>query len=182
LGCGRWTPNWPPQKSPTPRTKKTSNFKVQTSKFKLQGTANGLDLRPGLGDGSPMNGMAIATEVSEHPPGGEGAARDLASYWINRCDDFMERQRKNIIERDPSPQALAEHLETLKFMIRVTLSLQALLADPDFPVRHLAAKVAGKLLQLEESLKLLQNPVTDAQADAILQAAYRDGPGTGRTA
>jgi hypothetical protein len=94
----------------------------------------------------------------------------------------MDRQRKNAIELEPSPEAFAEHLEALKFMIRVSLLLQALLADPDFPARHLAPQVAGKLLQLQESLKLLQNPMTDAEADAILQAAFPNGPGTGKPA
>jgi len=94
----------------------------------------------------------------------------------------MDRQRKNVIEREPSPQALAEHLEALKFMIRVTLFLQALLADPDFPARQVAPQVAGKLLQLQESLRMLQNPMTDGEAEAILQTAFPDGPGIGSPA
>ncbi len=125
-----------------------------------------------------MSGGAIPIRTSGSRPVGESGASDLVGYWLSRSDDFMDAQRKNFIEGDPSPQALAEHLEALKFMIRVTLSLQALLADPDLPVRHLPAKVAGKLLQLQQSLKLLQNPMTDAEADAILQAAFPDGPGT----
>ena len=121
---------------------------------------------------------AIPFEISRPRAASEGAGRDLVKYWLNRCDDFMDQQRKNVIERDPSPQALAEHVEALKFMIRVTLFLQALLADPDFPARQFAPQVAGKLLQLQESLKMLQDSMTDAEADAILQSAFPDGPGT----
>ena len=129
-----------------------------------------------------MNGAAIPLGISQPRAASERAARDLVSYWLNRCDDFMDRQRENVIEREPSPQALAEHVEALKFMIRVTLFLQALLADPDSPARRFAPQVAGKLPQLQESLKLLQNPMSDAEADAILQAAFPDGPGTGSSA
>src|SRR6266571_4843348 len=119
-----------------------------------------------------MNGAAIPLGISPLRAASEGAARDLVRYWVDRCDDFMDQQRKNIIEGEALPQALAEHLEALKFMIRVTLSLQALLADPDFPARHFAPQVAGKLLQLQESLKVLQNPMSDSEADAILLAAF----------
>ncbi|MEY2428094.1 MAG: hypothetical protein QOJ40_979 [Verrucomicrobiota bacterium] len=121
---------------------------------------------------------AIPLEVSQPRAASERAGHDLLGYWLNRCDDFMDRQRKNIIEREPSPQVLAEHIEALKFMIRVTLFFQALFADPDFSARQFTPQVAGKLLQLQESLKMLQNPMTNAEADAILQTAFPDGPGT----
>src|SRR5438105_1280436 len=121
---------------------------------------------------------AATLETSQPEAASERAGRDLLSYWVNRCDDFMDRQRKNVIEQEPSPEALAEHVEALKFMIRVTLFLQALLADPDFPARQFAPQVAGKLLQLQESLKMVQNPMTDAEADAVLQTAFPDGPRT----
>src|SRR5438105_1367256 len=129
-----------------------------------------------------MTGAAIPLGISQPRVASERAARDLVSYWLDRCDDFMDQQRKNVIERQALPQAIAEHLEALKFMIRVTLSLQAVLADPDFPARHFAPQVAGKLLQLQESLKLLQNPMSDSEADAILLAAFPDGPATGSSA
>jgi len=138
---------------------------------------NLLDLSINVGHGLAMN-AAIPLDTSQPPAASQRAGRDLVSYWLNRCDDFMDRQRKNVIEREPAPQALAEHLEALKFMIRVTLFLQALLADPDIPARQFAPQVAGKLLQLQESLKMLQNPMTNAEADAILQTAFPDGPRT----
>jgi hypothetical protein len=126
-----------------------------------------------------MNGAAIPLGISQPRAASERAARDLVSCWLDRCDDFMDQQRKNIIERETLPEALSGHLEALKFMIRVTLSLQALLADPDFPARQFTPQVAGKLLQLQESLNVLQNPMSDSEADAILLAAFPNGPGTG---
>ena len=121
-----------------------------------------------------MNGAAIPLGISQPRAASERAARDLVSYWLDRCDAFMDEQRKNVIEREALPQALAEHVEALKFMIRATLSLEALLADPDFAACRFAPQIAGKLLQLQESLKLLQNPMSDSEADAILLAAFPD--------
>ena len=124
--------------------------------------------------------MNVATPLDTSQPraASQSAGRDLVSFWLDRCDDFMDRQRKNVIEREPSSQALAEHLEALKFMIRVTLFLQALVSDPDSSARQFAPQIAGKLLQLQESLKMLQNPMTDTEADAMLQAVFPDGPRT----
>src|SRR5690242_18876934 len=125
-----------------------------------------------------MASAHMTAEVPGRKTVTEKAADDLALYWIRCCDEFMDRQRKEIIEREPSRQELDSHIDALKFMIRATLSVQALCADPDFPVRQLSSRIASKLLQLEESLKMLQNPMTDAEADAVLDQAFPDGSRT----
>jgi hypothetical protein len=126
--------------------------------------------------------MSSATIAIPHSLASERAGHDLLSYWVERCDQFLDRQRKNILERDASPKELADHIDALKFMIRATLCFQVLFADPDFPAQQFGPKIAGKLLQLQESLKLLQNPTIDAEADAILQAAFPNGSRTGSPA
>ncbi|PWU13770.1 MAG: hypothetical protein C5B50_18665 [Verrucomicrobia bacterium] len=121
--------------------------------------------------------MNSATVFLEDPRAraSERAGHELLSYWITRCDQFLDRQRQTILERDASANEIAEHVAALKFMIRVTLALQALLADPDAAAQRFAPALSGKLLQLQESLKLLQNPMTEQQADAVLQSAFPDG-------
>ncbi len=125
---------------------------------------------------------AVTMDLDATSSASQTAGHELLLFWVNRCDDFLDRQRKNILERDVSSQQLHDHIDALKFMIRVTLFLQALFADPDSPSRRFAPEIAGKLLQLQESLKLLQNPMSDAEADAVLQAAFRNGSGTGSAA
>jgi hypothetical protein len=134
-----------------------------------------------LCDGLCVKSATIPFEL-HRLPAREGAGEDLLSFWVGRCDKFMERQRKDVLERDPSPEELADHVGTLKFMIRVTLLLQALFADPDSPAHQSALAISGKLLQLQESLKLLQNPMTDSEADAILETAFPDGRRAGSAA
>ena len=126
--------------------------------------------------------MKAATIQLPHSAASERAGHDLLSYWVKRCDEFLDRQRKTVLERDPSPQEFADHIDALKFMIRVTLFFQALFADPDSPAQQFAPEIASKLLQLQESLKLLQNPMTDAEADAVLQTAFPNGSRTGSPA
>ena len=137
-----------------------------------------LDLADSGGHCLVVNGTAILLEPSHPGLAGEKAGQELVCYWLDRCDDFMDRQRKNLIEREPSPRELAEHIDSLKFMIRVTLSLQALVADPDSPARRFAREMSGKLLQLQASLELFLNPMTDAEADTVLAAAFPNGSGT----
>lgn len=102
------------------------------------------------------------------------ATRKLLRTWIASCNEFRQRERREIIERVPSPERLAEHREELKWMIRGARALLNLASDPDFPATQFAGEISGKLLQLEDSWQSLNNPMTDAEADAILQRAFPD--------
>src|SRR5947208_6432596 len=58
-------------------------------------------------------------------------------------------------------------------------SFRAQVSDPDFPLRQFAPEVAGKLRQLEKSWEMIQNPMSETEAEAILRQAFPDEPGTG---
>jgi len=130
-----------------------------------------------------MKTAAILPEAS-----GEGSTaaatvtERLVRTWIGSCNDFRKRERREIIEQVPSRQRLADYREELKWMIRAARALLNLVGDPDFPARQLAPEISGKLLQLEDSWESLNNPMTDAEADTILQKAFPDETPTGRTA
>ena len=66
--------------------------------------------------------------------------------------------------------------------LRLARSYYAQVSDPDFPLRQFATEVAGKLHQLEKSWEMIQDPMKDSEADAILQQAFPDEPGTGSAA
>jgi len=102
------------------------------------------------------------------------ATLKLLRTWIATCNEFRERERREIIEKEPSPEKLAEYREELKWMIRGARALLSVVSDPDFPSRQFANEISGKLLQLEDSWQSLNNPMTDAEADAILQKAFPD--------
>ena len=111
----------------------------------------------------------------------EGTER-LVRTWVGLCDDFRQRERREIIEQAPSPERLAQYREELKWMISTARALLNLVSDPDFPSRQLLSEISGKLLQLEDSWQSLNNPLTDAKADAILQKAFPDEARVGRPA
>src|SRR5438552_3048759 len=118
---------------------------------------------------------AILSAASrEGSPAAAATTATLVRTWVELCDDFRNRGRREIIEQIPSSQALAEYREELKWMIRAARTLLNLVGDPDFPARQLVPEISGKLLQLEDSWESLNNPMTDGEADAILQRAFPD--------
>ncbi|MBI4323765.1 MAG: hypothetical protein HY674_00715, partial [Chloroflexi bacterium] len=92
------------------------------------------------------------------------ATEALLRAWVASCNEFRQRERREIIEQAPSPQRLAEYREELKWMIRGARALLNLVSDPDFPARQFVAEISGKLLQLEDSWQSLNNPMTDTEA------------------
>ncbi len=99
-------------------------------------------------------------------------ADEILRLWSRACDQFLERQRREILQTEPSPETLAGHLRELKTMIRLTASLLGQVSDPDFPARHFGAEIKGRLLQLEDSWDLLNNPMTPRQADELLARCF----------
>ena len=120
--------------------------------------------------------------VAEPEYVGASFTRKLVQAWVTSCNDFLQWQRRELIEQKPSPERLSEHRNTLKLMLRLGRSFHAQVSDPDFPLRQFAPEVAGKVRQLEKSWEMIQNPMSDAEADAILRQAFPDEPGTGNAA
>lgn len=105
-----------------------------------------------------------------------GFTRKLVEDWVKSCNEFLQWQRREVIEKRPSPKKLAEHRDTLKLMLRLGHGLLAQVSDPDFPLRQCVPAVGGKLRQLEQSWEMIQNPMSDGDADAVLQQAFPHAP------
>ena len=126
--------------------------------------------------------MEITLPMAEPGCVSAGFTRKLVQAWVNSCNDFLQWQRRELIEQKPSPEKLSEHRDTLKLMLRLGRSFHAQVSDPDFPLRQFAPEVAGKLRQLEKSWEMIQSPMSDTEANAILQQVFPDEPGTGSAA
>jgi len=103
------------------------------------------------------------------------SAADLLESWVNLCSAFRVRRRQEIVEQVPSPEKLAKYREDLKWMLRSARALLSIAGDPDFPERQqYEPEMAGKLLQLESYWKSLNNPMTDAEAQALIEKHFPD--------
>jgi hypothetical protein len=107
-------------------------------------------------------------------------ARKTIENWAKAVDRFRDWEREEIICKDPSPGALAKHREEGAWFIRWTRQLQSMVADPEFLLPEYKATVAGRLSQLEEAFAMIHDPMSDAQADAILKQAFPDASRTGQ--
>ncbi len=118
-----------------------------------------------------MNG-AISVDSPVSGSFAAKAARQTLQLWVQFCNEFRRRERREIIEQKPSPERLAEHERDLKLMIRSAQTLLNLVSDPDFPERQFIGEISGKLLQLRSSLEMLQNPMTEEEAEALIQKFF----------
>jgi hypothetical protein len=104
---------------------------------------------------------------------------DVVRFWTTACNRFLRWQKEHFLERKPEPGVEKIHSHNLSMMLHMGRILYAEVADPD-PKSVLAHEVSGKLSQLEQSWQMFHNPMTDAEADAILKSAFPDEPATGK--
>ncbi|PWU14740.1 MAG: hypothetical protein C5B50_16595 [Verrucomicrobia bacterium] len=102
--------------------------------------------------------------------------------WVEACNEFRRRERQEIFLQDPPREKLARYELELKFFIRSARMLISMAEDPDFPAKQFIPELEGKLLQLNESLEMLHNPMTAAEADAFIQKYFPDDAPVGKTA
>jgi len=110
-----------------------------------------------------------------------GVERFLAA-WVEAVNDYLQRQYREIIQQEASPEKLWQYRSECKWLLRTALSLDSMVKDPEYPASHFGPEVAGKLLQLRESWQSLNNPVTGVEADAILGKVFPDEPRVGSPA
>jgi hypothetical protein len=100
----------------------------------------------------------------------------LVEVWVEQCNEFRRRERRDIIEQQPSREKLVQYRAELGLMLRSARILEMLMKDPEFPASELVPEVSGKLLQLESSWRSLNNPMSAAEADALLNEVFPDDP------
>jgi hypothetical protein len=99
--------------------------------------------------------------------------------WIETVNDYLQRQYKEVIQQEPSSEKLSQFRLECKWLLRSGLEIESMVKDPEYPAPQFGPEIAGKLLQLKESWETLNNPMTDAEADAILQKIFPDDSRTG---
>ncbi|HXP59014.1 MAG TPA: hypothetical protein VN829_00915 [Dongiaceae bacterium] len=114
------------------------------------------------------------------PAGSPRSIERFLTAWVEAINDYLQRQYRELIQQEPSPDTLCRYKLECKWLLRSALELDRMVKDPESPVRHFGPEVAGKLRQLQESWEGLNNPIADAEADAILEKVFPDEP-PGRT-
>jgi hypothetical protein len=100
----------------------------------------------------------------------------LLDFWLGLCEDYRRRERREIIEQEASESKLEEFRQELKWLLRSATHLQGLARDPDYPATQNAEAIAWRVRQLEDSWRSLNNPMTDAEAEAYLSRLFPTDP------
>ena len=99
-------------------------------------------------------------------------AQDTVEHWSDLCQQFLDRQRIEIQTSEPSPEKLAQHRLALKWMLRFARAIHLTAADPDYPDKHIADELEGRLLQLEHSWRMIHERMPEAEAGKLLQQVF----------
>jgi len=100
-------------------------------------------------------------------------AWDQVEHWSDICQKFLDWQHREILRKgEPSPKALDEHRSGLKWLIRFGRIIQLTVADPDYPDKRLLNELEGRLTQLQESWKMVYEPMSDEEAEKLLRQTF----------
>ena len=102
----------------------------------------------------------------------ESLAKDFVERWCANCTDFLAWERENILKREPSPKEREKHRQSLKWLLRLTRVIHSIAADPEFPNRSASELLEMKLWQLNESWKMIYEPVSDETAKQVLNEVF----------
>lgn len=123
-----------------------------------------------------MNAVAATDSPSQIRDRGSSVVQKLLENWIGLCEDYRQRERREILERQAPEAKLVEFRQELRWLLRSAGHLLGLATDPDYPAPHDAQEIAWRVRQLEDSWRSLNNPMTEAEAQAHLKKNFAEDP------
>ena len=124
-----------------------------------------------LCNGGVVNAATLSIKGPQ-APSVQQIARETVGQWSAICQQFLERQRREILEGTPSPEQVEQYRTGLKWLLRITLAIHATAADPDYPDRRVADELEGRLAQLKHSWRLIHDRLPDAEAVQVLKEVF----------
>ena len=99
--------------------------------------------------------------------------RRNAEAWSDMTQQLLDEQRIHMLEKEPTQKDLDAQRQRLTWMFRFMRPLYAAVSDPDYPDPWPAQELKGRLIQLEHSWRIFQEPqMTEAEADEILKKVF----------
>jgi hypothetical protein len=100
---------------------------------------------------------------------------DYIRHWSRACAAFLQWEQDRIFGAEPANAERNRHREALKALLIAGRALYTLTSDPEF-LHSMSREVRGRLGQLENSWEMLNNPISEVEADRILAAVFPDEP------
>ena len=98
--------------------------------------------------------------------------KENAARWSRLVQDFFDLERKEMLDKEPTPEALAVHRKVVRGLIAST-HLMLVRCDPDDDyARQMTAELEGRLIQLKHSWKQFQEPMDPAEAERLIKQYF----------
>ena len=101
-----------------------------------------------------------------------GFTKQSVEQWCGICTKFLQWERDRILNVEPSPAERQEHRQTLKWLLRLTKLIHSMTSDAEFPDRSAAQLLKMKLWQLDQSWKMIYEPMAAEEADRVLAQVF----------
>jgi hypothetical protein len=114
-------------------------------------------------------------EIAEALESGNYVA-DQVHRWSEMCFQFRKWERQHILKVKPSDEDQEFHKKNLKWLLRWSRLMHAMIADVDFPDRSIMGELSGLISQLESSWRMIYEPMPNKEADKLLAEVFPDEP------
>jgi hypothetical protein len=91
-------------------------------------------------------------------------ACESVTRWSALCQQFLDYR--------PTAEQMPDHINTLKWLLRFSQTIHLTAADPEYPDRQIADELEGRLIQLEHSWMMLNNPMPEAEAEKLASEIF----------
>lgn len=98
--------------------------------------------------------------------------RESVQRFSTLCQDFFDRERRELLETSPSAEDLEAHRTAIKWLLRSARAMLTMTSDPDFPDRSTVNELEGRLIQLQHSWRQFQEPIPEAEAEELLAKVF----------
>src|SRR5258708_5688648 len=98
--------------------------------------------------------------------------RQAVAQWSALCQQFLDRQRREILERQASPEELSQHRTALNWLLRFARVICLTASDPSYLDRGIAEELKGRILQLEHSRRIVHEKMPKDEAEQLLREIF----------
>ena len=86
----------------------------------------------------PVKAAAVPTAPAPDAPAWSPLSIDrFLTAWVEAVNDYLQRQYREIIQQEPSPEKLSQYKFECKWLLRSALKLDSMIKDPEYPAHIL---------------------------------------------
>jgi hypothetical protein len=138
-----------------------------------------MELAKGFGKVSLYGMSAVARDeiaddqLSRDQTRGHEITKLQIQQWFNWVDELLSVHRSQFVLSEPAPTQLKVHKMALKEAIRYCLTINTLIADPEFNEPDLVARLQVRIRQLQDAYDTFHDPsLSNEQSEEVLKRVF----------